>query len=187
MNIVLLLCRFFFTFQCPVLLRNISLFVSRRHEQLPWRVQKHKFSSVYITVIWNLTWEDLCRPTPNCGGGGGGDVLPPSWWQKHFNPKWCWSSSLEAAFRFWSRVVKNVGNGKKKNWIWEVIGPVSEQWQLVATSSSETSVLTYNYELCQRVWNLHHSRLWNLKSCKFTRLWITKQRIATYSSQFFIV
>ena len=33
MNIVLLLCMFFFTFQCLVLLRNISLFMSRRHEK----------------------------------------------------------------------------------------------------------------------------------------------------------
>jgi len=37
--------------------------------------------------------------------------------------------------------------------------PISEGRYLVAGRSSETSVLTYNNEICQRVWNLHNSRL----------------------------
>jgi len=70
-----------------------------------------KFSSVYIIIIWNLTWEAFCTSTPYCWR----DVLPPSWWYKHFSSKWCWSGCLEFAFPLRSRVAENVGNRKKWN------------------------------------------------------------------------
>lgn len=84
MNVVLLLCRFFFTFQCPVLLRNISLSTSRLHEKPTSLASPEK--QVQLSLCYNhleLDMGRLLQFDTETSEGRAASVLMA----EHFSPK----------------------------------------------------------------------------------------------------